>query len=149
MLFFVQEILLKNLGLDLLKLDNRVRFILGVVEGKIKVSNRKKADLCLELKDKGFTPFPKKTKVEEVVAGATDAVETEENSEGSGGAKDAKVGDYDYLLQMEIGNLTIERVQKLLKDREQLNGVVDELRKATPMSLWQKDLDALDRELDV
>lgn len=146
MLFFVQKILLKNLELDLLKLDNRVRFILGVVEGKIKVSNRKKADLCLELKDKGFTHFPKKTKVEEVVAGATDAVETEENSEGSG---DAKVGDYDYLLQMEIGNLTIERVQKLLQDREQLNGEVDELRKATPMSLWKKDLDALDRELDV
>lgn len=147
-----QKILLENLELDLLKLDNRVRFILGVVEGKIKVSNRKKADLCLELKEKGFTPFPKKVKVEELVAGATDAEESEENSEEnseeSGGAKAVQVGDYDYLLQMEIGNLTIERVQKLLRDREQLNRDVDELRKATPMSLWQKDLDALDRELD-
>lgn len=145
----MQRVLLENLELDLLKLDNRLRFILGVVEGKIKVSNRKKADLFLELKQKGFTPFPKKTKVEELVAGATDAVETEGNSEVSGGAEDARVGDYDYLLQMEIGTLTLERVQKLLKDREHLNGEVDYLRKATPMSLWQKDLDALDRELDV
>ncbi|KAL8098365.1 DNA topoisomerase 2 isoform X2 [Apium graveolens] len=148
-----QKILLKNLELDLLKLDNRVRFILGVVEGKIKVSNRKKADLCLELKEKGFTPFPKKIKVEEVVAGATDAVETdavetEENSEGSGSAKNAQVGDYDYLLQMEIGTLTIERVQKLLKEKNKLVGEVDEMRKATAISLWQKDLDALDKELD-
>lgn len=149
MLLFVQKIRLENLELDLLKLDNKVRFILGVVEGKIKVSNRKKADLFLELKQKGFTPFRKKTKVDELVAGATDAVETEENSEGISGAEDAQVGDYDYLLQMEIGTLTLERVQKLLKDRDQLNGEVDELRQATPMSLWHKDLDALDRELDV
>ncbi|WOH04380.1 hypothetical protein DCAR_0623789 [Daucus carota subsp. sativus] len=143
-----QKVLLENLELDLLKLDNRVRFILGVVEGKIKVSNRKKADLFLELKEKGFTPFPKKTKVEELVAGATDAVETEDNSQGSGGAGSAKLGDYDYLLKMEIGTLTAERVQKLLKEKDQLIGEVDELRKATPTSLWLKDLDALDRELD-
>lgn len=145
----MQKVLLENLELDLLKLENRVRFILGVVEGKIKVSNRKKADLFLELKEKGFTPFPKKTKVEELVAGATDAVETEDNSEGSGGAGNAKLGDYDYLLKMEIGTLTAERVQKLLKEKDQLIGEVDELRKATPTSLWLKDLDALDRELDV
>lgn len=145
----MQKVLLENLELDLLKLDNRVRFILGVVEGKIKVSNRKKADLFLELKEKGFTPFPKKTKVEELVAGATDAVETEDNSQGSGGAGSAKLGDYDYLLKMEIGTLTAERVQKLLKEKDQLIGEVDELRKATPTSLWLKDLDALDRELDV
>ncbi|KAK1370431.1 DNA topoisomerase 2 [Heracleum sosnowskyi] len=143
-----QAILLENLELDLLKLENKVRFILGVVEGKIRVSNRKKADLFLELKEKGFTPFPKKTKVEEVIAGATDAVETEENSEGSTSVEAPQAGDYDYLLKMEIGTLTLERVKKLLKDRDQLNVDVDEMRKATPMSLWNKDLDALDAELD-
>lgn len=65
---------------------------------------RNKADIFHELKEQGFTPFPKKTKVEEA-------------------------GDYDYLLQMPIGSLTVEGVQKLLKERDQLKGDVDEMRK--------------------
>ncbi|KAK1370432.1 DNA topoisomerase II [Heracleum sosnowskyi] len=141
---FFQKFLLNNLELDLLKLDNKVRFILGVGKGKIKVFNSKKADLFLELKEKGFTPFPK-IKVEEVITGASDAVETEENSEGTASVE---AGDYDYLLQMEIGTLTLEGVQELLKERDQLNDDVNELRRATPMSFWNKDLDALDAELD-
>jgi DNA topoisomerase-2 len=39
-----------------------VRFILGVVRGEIIVNNRKRADLLADLKAKGFTPFPKKSK---------------------------------------------------------------------------------------
>lgn len=43
-------------------MDNKVRFILGVVKGDIIVNNRKRADLLSDLKNKGFTPFPKKAK---------------------------------------------------------------------------------------
>lgn len=146
----MQKVLLDNLEVELLKLDNKVRFILGVVEGKIIVSNRKRADLFIELKEKGFTPFPKTAKPDAVIAGETDdAEEPEENSEAATSKGVRASGDYDYLLQMEIGTLTLERVQKLLAERAKLNGDVDELRKATAESLWTKDLDALDRELDV
>ena len=59
--------------MELLKLENKVRFILAVVKGEIIVSIRKRADLFVELQTKGFTPIPKKTKaVEREVAGATD-----------------------------------------------------------------------------
>lgn len=137
--------------MELLKLDNKVRFILGVVKGEIIVSNRKRADLFIELRDKGFTPFPKKTKnVDAAVAGATDdAEETEENSELVSESKGVRASDYEYLLSMAIGTLTLEKVQELCADRDKLSEEVDELRKATPKSLWTKDLDALDRELDV
>ncbi|KAK9283698.1 hypothetical protein L1049_011948 [Liquidambar formosana] len=140
-----KKVILDNLEMELLKLENRVRFILGVVKGEIIVSNRKRADLLLELQRKGFTPFPKKTKtVEAVVAGVTDdAEETEENSE-----KGVRASDYEYLLSMAIGTLTLEKVQELCADRDKLNQEVDDLRKATPKSLWMKDLDALERELD-
>ncbi|KAK3030786.1 hypothetical protein RJ639_035451 [Escallonia herrerae] len=143
-----QKVLLDNLELELLKLENKVRFILGVVEGKIIVSNRKRADLFLELKEKGFTPFPKKTKAEAVVVGATDdAEDTEENSEVAT-SKGIRASDYEYLLSMAIGTLTLEKVQELCADRDKLNKEVDDLRKATPKSLWNKDLDALEKELD-
>lgn len=133
--------------MELLKLENKVRFILGVVNGEIIVSNRKRADLFLELQQKGFTPFPKKAKsVEPEVAGATDYTEeTEDNSNPDG----VRISDYEYLLSMAIGTLTLEKVQALCAERDKLNGEVDDLRKATPKSLWEKDLDALDKELDV
>ncbi|XP_042514754.1 DNA topoisomerase 2 [Macadamia integrifolia] len=144
-----KKVLLENIEMELLKLDNKVRFILGVVNGEIIVSNRKRIDLFHELHKKGFTPFPKKGKTVEVaVAGATEvAEESEENSEIVG-SKGVRASDYEYLLSMAIGTLTLEKVQELIANRDQLESEVDELRKATPKSLWMKDLEALEKELD-
>ncbi|KAK9128716.1 hypothetical protein Syun_017513 [Stephania yunnanensis] len=145
-----KKVLLESLELELLKLDNKVRFILGVVKGEIIVSNRKRAELFMELHQKGFTPFPKKTKkVEAAVAGAAeDADESEESPEvlrKSG----VQASDYDYLLLMAIGTLTLEKVQELCAEKDKLTDQVEELRGASPRSLWKKDLDALENELDV
>lgn len=41
--------MLDALRADLLRVDNRVRFILAVIDGSIVVNNRKKADLLQEL----------------------------------------------------------------------------------------------------
>ncbi|PSS09980.1 DNA topoisomerase [Actinidia chinensis var. chinensis] len=143
-----KAILLDNLELDLLKLENKVRFILGVVKGEIIVSNRKRVDLFLELRDKDFTPFPKKTKiVEAAVVGAIDDAEETEESPDIIASKGVRASDYEYLLSMAIGTLTLEKVQELCAERDKLNKEVDDLRKATPKSLWMNDLDALERVL--
>lgn len=145
----MQNVLLDNLEKDLLKLDNKVRFILGVVRGEIIVSNRKRADLFLELQQKGFAPFPKKLKgIDAAIAGAT--VEEDENEESPEVVKGgARASDYEYLLSMAIGNLTWEKVQELCADRKKLEDEVEELRKSSPSDLWMKDLEAFERELDV
>ena len=82
-------------------MDNKVRFILGVVRGDIIVNNIKRADLFLELHQKGSTPFPNKSKTNKiVVAGATDDTkEAEENTDVviKGGVR---ATDYEYLLFM-------------------------------------------------
>ncbi|CAI9769727.1 unnamed protein product [Fraxinus pennsylvanica] len=144
-----KAILMDNLERELLILENKVRFILNVVEGKITVSNRRRADLVIELKDKGFTPFPKKTKTVEIsVAGSSDVPEeTEENSDMVT-SQGVRASDYDYLLSMSIGSLTIEKVQELCNNRDKLNQEVEEMRQATIKSLWIKDLNALESELD-
>ncbi|KAF7115944.1 hypothetical protein RHSIM_RhsimUnG0044300 [Rhododendron simsii] len=129
---FIKEVLLNVLQSELLKLENKVRFIEGVVDGDIIVTNRKRADLFFELKQKGFAQFQKKI-VESGVSGGT---------EGNG------ENGYDYLLSIPIGTLILEKVRELRAERDKINGEVDDLKKATPMSLWTKDLDALEKELD-
>ncbi|OWM78385.1 DNA topoisomerase 2 [Punica granatum] len=144
-----KKFLLDNLEMELLKLDNKVRFILGVVNGEIIVNNRKRAELFIELQEKGFTPFPKKTKsIEAAIAGASeDSEETEDNSESTG-SKEVKASDYEYLLSMAIGSLTREKVQELCAERDKLLDEVEGLKSSTPMDLWLKDLEDLERELD-
>ncbi|XP_020577441.1 DNA topoisomerase 2 [Phalaenopsis equestris] len=143
-----KKALLDTLELELLKLDNKVRFILGVVEGRIIVNKRKGAELFLELKEKGFTPFPKETKgIGAATAGVTEeAEESEETAEVVIGG--VKASDYDYLISMSIASLTLEKVQKLCAEKEKHEKVVVELRSCSPSSLWNKDLDALEKKLD-
>ncbi|KAL0464445.1 UNVERIFIED_CONTAM: DNA topoisomerase 2 [Sesamum latifolium] len=132
-----KRVLLANLENDMLKCENKCRFIQCVVEGSIIVSNRRRADLFLELKEKGFTPFPKKkTSAEVAIAGSLDeAEETEENTSAS---------DYDYLLSLAIGTLTAEKIQELRAERDKLMQEVEDLKRATIKSLWINDLDALE-----
>lgn len=147
---FMQRVMLDNLELELLKLDNKVRFILAVVNGEIIVNNRKKADLLIELKQKGFTPsFPNKAKTGGAAA-EEEPLESEENDEDVENSKGGvKAGDYAYLLAMPIGTLTLEKVQELLAEKSKQENQVEELKKETPKSLWMKDLDAFLVALDV
>jgi len=150
----MQKHILNNLEQLLLILDNKVRFILGVVNGEIVVSNRKKAELLIELQQKGFTPMPRKGKsAEPQVAGANDEEEQEDDNntreQETGSVEGVKRGDYEYLLSMSIGTLTLEAVQKLLAEKAEKEKEF-EILKATPSkSLWLKDLDELENKLDV
>ncbi|XP_074575235.1 DNA topoisomerase 2-like [Curcuma longa] len=144
-----KKALLNNLELDLLKLDNKARFILGVVRDEIVVNKRKRADLFLELQQKGFTPFPKKTKgIDAAVAGATEEDGEQEESPQPGKGGGAIASDYDYLMSMRIDSLTEEKVQELCEQKDKLEAEVAELRRTSPQTLWLRELDALEEELD-
>lgn len=141
----MQEALLKNIKLELKKLENKVRFIRCVVDNEIIVNNRKRADLFLELRQKNFDPFPKKKKRAEPAAAGALEEENEENPE----AEAAEPSDYEYLLAMPIGTLTLEKIQELIAEKQKLVDDVEELKNTSPKSLWLKDLDAFEKELDV
>ncbi|KAI4323425.1 hypothetical protein L6164_023032 [Bauhinia variegata] len=147
---------LDNLERHLMVLGNKVRFILGVVNGEIIVSNRKKADLLMELQRKGFTPMPRKARsAEPQVAGATDDNSDEQDNENnkdqetsSADVGGARIGDYEYLLSMPIGTLTIESVEKLLAEKEESESEFEILKGTPPTSMWMKDLDDLEKKID-
>ena len=124
------------------RLDNKVRFILAVVNGTIVVSNRKRDELLKELKSKGFQTFMpiKKTANEEDETGTTDVEAVQDESDLAKG--------YDYLLSMRLWNLTMEKVQTLTSERDAKRAQLDELEATAASDIWLNDLEKLEEALD-
>ena len=121
------------------KLDNKVRFILAVISGKLVVSNRKKTELLTELRSTGFKLFVDKKGAKKAEEGA----EEEEDDEEEGDGANLNRG-YDYLLSMKIWSLTMEKVQALTAERNTKKDELDLLASKTAEDLWLEDLDALE-----
>lgn len=52
---------------DLLRISNKVRFILAVVDGRLKLSKRRKADIEAELEAEGYDKLPSQKKAQQLV----------------------------------------------------------------------------------
>lgn len=145
--------LLKLLKEDVEVLENKVRFILMVVDGKLKVAKRKKKDIIAELYRLNFRPYLKATKigssgtVVSTVDNEEDAEDDEVNDEESG---DVEVGakGYDYLLSMPLWSLTMERVNHLLGERDHKVEEMKAMEQKTAKNLYQTDLQELSDGLD-
>ena len=120
------------------KLTSQVRFIQMIVDKQLVVSNRKKADIVMNLREHGFQPFPKVTAA--AAKGGNDENEMNvESGKGKGGGK-ARTGDYDYLLgkSPSLTEETIEKLKGMADDKEkELLKLLDK----TPKSMWAADLD--------
>ncbi|KAG1667004.1 hypothetical protein FOA52_014316 [Chlamydomonas sp. UWO 241] len=128
---------------DMLRLSNMVRFILAVIDGSLKVANRKKADVIASLSTMGFDRI-NASKAKAAAEGKED--EGEEGEEADGGAGDAR--GYNYLLSMPIWSLTHERVEKLSTEAETQAAIVEDLRSMSNRVMWARDLDAFVAEYD-
>lgn len=135
-----KQALANDLTADYTKLNAKVRFITMVIKGEMKISNRPKKDIFAELREKKFPPIPKgKKNGEQPVA----LVEGQEQLE-EGGAK-----DYDYLLGMPMWSLTMEKVKKLIGERDECEAELNILLAKTPEDLWREDLDQVSIQLDL
>ncbi|KAG7532682.1 Aldehyde dehydrogenase domain [Arabidopsis thaliana x Arabidopsis arenosa] len=141
----------KNLELELVKLDNKVNIMRTVLSGESVVSKMKKADFVQELRQEEVRPFPKMAKpVEAAVAGATDGAEESEESSVAPAPSSPFIPNSDYEVLWDIRSLTIEKekFKDLNAQRDQKMKAFEELGKTTPESLWLKDLEAFETELE-
>ncbi|KAJ1777413.1 DNA topoisomerase 2, partial [Coemansia sp. RSA 2167] len=120
-----KENMAEKLGRDLQMADNRARFVMEIIQKKLTVNNRKRLEIIQELRDRGYAAMAK-PKPNEVDADAEPA------------------SDYDYLLSMPIWNLTMEKVEKLLKEKRDIEIKLEELLALTPIDLWNVDLDEVE-----
>ncbi|KAG8741551.1 DNA topoisomerase 2 [Ceratobasidium sp. 414] len=115
------------------KLSNQARFVHMIIKKELVVSNKKKADLCTELRNLDFRPFPKVRKAKD--AGENEDAQEEEEEQPVGANS-----DYDYLLGMAIWSLTREKVEKLLAEQATKEEEWNALLKRKPIELWDEDL---------
>lgn len=120
--------LLKVAEAELKRISNKTRFILAVVNGQLVLSNRKKADIVAELEKEGYSKLAPQKKSGEVIA---DSEEDESSSSSL---------SYDYLLNMSLSSLTLEKVEGLKKQEEDCRHEVEVLEKTTEAEMWKTDL---------
>lgn len=113
-------------------LSNKARFIKEIVEGKLVVQNKKKAEVVAELTARGYHNAKNDPKEN----GAVAEVEADENTEATHSGY-----DYDYLLKMPIYSLTRERIQQLETDCQSKEAALNDLLARQPKDLWRSDLD--------
>lgn len=129
--------LLASMEQDMLRLDNKVRFILAVVSGNLIINNRKKADIEAELESQGYDKMRKRSK----------GKKQEEDDDDVSSSK-ALQASYDYLLSMPLWSLTMEKVSELCGERDKHAEDLEVLRATSPKEMWNQDLDAFLTELD-
>ncbi|KAH9065029.1 DNA topoisomerase II [Lactarius vividus] len=136
-----KDFLANELQLQFEKLSNQARFVQMIVNKELVVSNRKKADIVAELRQKSFRPFPKVPKAK--AAGENEDAEEEESEAASGAST-----DYDYLLGMAIWSLTREKIERLLQQAADKEKELLALLELTPIQIWNTDLDHFLAEWD-
>jgi DNA topoisomerase-2 len=127
--------LIKILEQDLFLLSTRARFILDVINDDVKVRNVPKANIIKQLED---LKYPK------MVANGVGLVKLENMTAKQ--LADTSYGSYDFLIGMPIYNLTKEKVEELLAEKEELEGRLGVLKTKTDKDLWEEDLKIFESE---
>jgi DNA topoisomerase II len=127
----------------LLKEPIFVRFIVEKCDGRISVENKKKRAMIDELLEKKYDSDPIKAWRREIAKNLDE--EEEEQKKGKDQDEDEveEGRDFDYILGMKMWNLTKEKKEALLGERDKKLKEVKDLEAKSPDQLWLDDLDGL------
>jgi len=167
-----KDYMISLLQKEVATLSNKARFIKMVIEDELVIKRKKRAVLVNELYALKFdtqtmlNEKKQKTKEElhnELELQNNNVNNGEENSsninEGNNSDSERKnknkdeikpkvpIKEYDYLLNMNLWSLTHEKIEELLKQKEQKEKELEILEKTEVETLWDNDLDNLEEEL--
>lgn len=118
-----KDYLIDKLKNELVFLDARIRFILDIIEERLKVNNKKK-EIIEDYLEKNN--YPKKK------------IENEEKSKTN----------YDYLIRMPIWNLTYEKKEELLKELNNKKDMLSNIEKKKIEKMWFEDLEIFEKDYE-
>ena len=139
------------------RLKNQARFIQEKIEGDIHIENKKRKHFMATLEQRSYKSDPvKKWKIENNITvekkkrateGDGDS-QHESGSENDEEANDSYAKDYDYLMDMPMKSMLVEKKEELLKKRDAKLEELRQLENTSIQDLWRRDLDSFVEELD-
>ena len=117
--------MVKNLKQELLLLTTRARFILDVINDIVKVRNIPKSEIISTLETLKYPKMLPNIGILELIN-----INPKQKDEGT----------YDFLISMPIYSLTKEKVDELLKEKEQKKTELEILESKSAKDLWEEDL---------
>lgn len=129
---------------EALKLENQARFIMEKNDRILIMENVKRKEFIAQLIKRNYDSDPIKAWKAKNVDKLDDY---SSESEDEAGDEDRKY-NFDYLIDMSMRSMLREKVEELLKLRNQKKDELNKLRNSTPEDLWQADLQELLEELD-
>lgn len=116
-----KDYIIDKLKKELIILDARIKFILDIIEDRLKINNRKRTDIEEYLEK---NEYPKK------------------KNDNDSKTKES----YDYLIKMPIWNLTYEKKEELLKELNNKKDMLSAIEIKTIENMWLDDLEAFENE---
>ena len=153
---------------DVAILSNKARFIKMIIEDELVIKKKMRNVIVNELYDLKFDTQSTLDKIRIKSKSEQDAEielinqnlqnegedEKKDESDSEKKTKQGKVKakvpwkEYDYLLSLNFWNITYEKVEELLKQKEMKEKELEELKMTPVETLWIKDLDSFLEELD-
>ncbi|KAF7488976.1 DNA topoisomerase 2-beta [Sarcoptes scabiei] len=127
------------------KLENQARFILEKNDRILVMENIRKKDFINTLIRRNYDSDP----VKAWKAKNSDKVDdSDRESDSDSETLDDKQYNFDYLIDMTMRSMLKEKVDELLKLRDQKREELERLHRSTPEDLWEEDLKQFLEELD-
>ncbi|XP_045913852.1 DNA topoisomerase 2-beta isoform X3 [Micropterus dolomieu] len=139
---------LGSMGAEAAKLSNQARFVLEKIEGKISIENKSKRELIRMLVQKGYESDPVAAWVKAQEKAQEDDYRDANDSDSSVDSGSTSGPNFNYILNMPLWCLTKEKVEELLKQRDQKRAELNDLQRKHPEDLWKDDLAVFIEELD-
>ena len=151
---------IKNLEKEAKVLSNKMRFILDVIAGNIKIMNKKLNEITARLIELNYPPIntgsdESSKELGEAAgaaagagAGAGGAADDADEAGEVAGDADINYKHFNYLLKMPISQLTYDRKVILEREYNELDERLRNLKNTNIEDLWLNDLNELEKEWD-
>ena len=128
-------------------LTNKARFIKEICEKKLVITNKKKAVLIEMLEKEGYDADPmeawKKSRM------TVDQIRhEEEQKENKDSDEKDSASKYNYLLSMPLWSLTKEKIDAMLKKKDEKLTELETVKNTTIEQMWLNDLEVFEDKYD-
>merc|ERR1711981_437694 len=144
-----KEYLIQKLTAECKTLANKARFVKEICDDTLVIKKKKKSVVFDLLSNANYDPDPWKAfQRTRMTVEQRRQMEEEEKEKAGEDDTTSDSKEFGYLLGMNMMSLTLERIEKLMKERDDKQKDLNKIKKTTPEQMWLVDLEKFEEELE-